>query len=107
MTTILGGRKHLHPERRHILAGNLKAFLEASGLCKKELAAKAGISTKRLYRYANGVGEPPFAVLYSLCQLLGCPVERMVLNSTEYEEYLVHNDITKFKKVFYNVLADL
>lgn len=107
MTTIIGQKKHLHPERRYILAANLKEFVEASDLSKKELAGKAGISPKRLYRYTNGLSEPSFSTLYSLCQLLKCPMERLVLSSGEYQEYLTHRDITRFKKVFYNVVADL
>lgn len=52
-------------------ATRLKAIREAANLTITDLAESAGLSRQTIYNYEGGVGEPTWAVVQKLAEVLG------------------------------------
>ena len=50
-------------------AENLKNLRKAKGLTQKQLADRLGVDQRTVSAWENGVCEPSFSILLSLCRL--------------------------------------
>lgn len=57
---------------------NLKAERARKGLSQSELADKVGLTRSAIYRYENGVSDPPLKILVLLAEVLEVSTDYLV-----------------------------
>jgi len=77
-------------ERRMIIASNIRQYVEIKEYDYASLSNILGVTQLQMYKYANGILEPPSIFIYNLCKELGIDVYRMFCTKEEWNKYINH-----------------
>ncbi|HTI24835.1 MAG TPA: helix-turn-helix domain-containing protein, partial [Kutzneria sp.] len=79
------------PRAGQVLAANLKALRERSGLSLSELARRSGIAKGTLSQLESGAGNPTIETVFSLSNALSVPVSSLLTLRSDPDVVLIRS----------------